>query len=106
MTVRHSELAQRVSAALQDDSRTRDAAIDVVDESGIVTLTGSVASEDIREAAEEVTQQQEDVVEVINDLQIEEDDEEGTILVVAPPASDIHGTLVSPGSSAHPPKLQ
>jgi osmotically-inducible protein OsmY len=71
-----------------------------VDENGVVTLNGSVASQDIREAAEEITQQQEGVAEVINELQIEEDDQEGTILVAAPPASDIHGTLVSPGSGA------
>jgi osmotically-inducible protein OsmY len=99
-------LAQRVAAALQDDPRTRDAAIDVVDENGIVTLTGSVATEDVREAAEEIAQQEEDVVEVINELRIEEDDDEGNIIVVAPPASDIHGALVSPRSDAQPLKFQ
>ena len=51
MTIRHSELAQRVSAALQEDPRTCDAAFDVVGESGIITLTGSVASDDIHQAA-------------------------------------------------------
>ena len=100
MTVRHSELAQRITAALQDDPRMRDAAIDVGDESGIVTLTGSVPTEDMREAAEEIAQQEEGVVEVINELRIEEDDDEAGIIVVAPPASDIHGTLVSPKSDA------
>lgn len=95
MTIRHSNLVQHVGAALQNDSRTRDAAIDVVDESGIVTLTGSVPSDDVRQAAETIAQQQEGVIQVINELQLGEDDREGEILVAAPPAHDIHGVLPS-----------
>ena len=92
MTIRYSELAQRVSAALQDDPRTQDAAIDVVDESGMITLTGSVDSDDIHGAAEEITRQQEGVVEVVNELQVEE--KEGEIPVISPPAHEIHGAVV------------
>jgi osmotically-inducible protein OsmY len=94
VTIRHSELAQRVSAALQDDPRTQDAAIDVVDESGIITLTGSVASDDIHQAAEEIARQQEGAVQVINELQIEAEDQDGKIAVVVPPAHEIQGTVV------------
>jgi osmotically-inducible protein OsmY len=94
MTIRHSELTQRVSAALQEDPRTRDAAIDVADENSIITLTGSVASDDVRQVAEEIVQQQKGVIEVINELQVESEDEEGVIAVVAPAAHEIHGTVV------------
>ena len=94
MSIRHSKLAQRVSAALQDDPRTRDAAIDVVDENGVVTLTGSVASDDVHQGAEEITRQQEGVVQVINELEIEAEDPDGKIAVVAPPGRDKLGAVV------------
>ena len=92
MTIRHSELAQQVSAALQDDPRTQDAAIDVVDESGIITLTGTLTSDDVSQAAEEITRQQEGVLEVVNELQVEA--KEGEIPVISPPAHEIHGVVV------------
>jgi osmotically-inducible protein OsmY len=95
MAVRHSRIAKRVSVALQDDPRTRDAAIDVAGQSGLVTLAGSVTSDDVRQAAEEISRHQEGVVQVINDLQIEAGDEGSQVLVVAPPLHDSHGTLVS-----------
>ena len=94
MTIRYSALAQRVSAALQEDPRTCDAAIDVVSESGIITLTGSVASDDIHQAAEEISRQQEGVVQVINELEIKAEDQDGRIAVPSPPAQEIHGTVV------------
>jgi len=94
VTAGHLELAHRVSIALKNDPRTRDAAIDVVDEGGTVTLTGTVTSEGIRQAAEEITQQQEGVVQVINELQVDEDDQEGETIVSAPPAHEVHRTFV------------
>ena len=94
MTAGHLELAHRVSIALKNDPRTRDAAVDVVDEGGTVTLTGTVASEEVRRAAEEITQQREGVVQVINELQVDEDDQEGETIVSAPPAHEVHRTFV------------
>ena len=97
MTVRQSELVQRASAALQNDPRTSDAAIDVVDENGVVTLTGTVASDDGRQVAEEITHRQEGVIQVINELEIETDDQEAKIVILAPPAHDLHGAVVGAG---------
>jgi osmotically-inducible protein OsmY len=85
---------QRVRTALQGDSRTRDAAIDVVDEGGTVTLTGTVLSDGVQHAAEEIAQKQKGVIQVINQVQVEPDDEKGAILISAPPAHDVHGTFV------------
>lgn len=92
MTIRHSELAHRVSAALQDDPRTEDAAIDVIDESGVITLTGTPTSDDVYQAAEEITRQLEGVIEVVNELQVAA--KEGDIPVISPPAHEIHGAVV------------
>jgi osmotically-inducible protein OsmY len=85
-----SDLVQRVRAALEDDSRTQDAALDIVDESGVLTLTGTVASDDVRQAAEEIAHQQEGVLQVVNQLRIAEGDPEANLPPVAPPAHDIH----------------
>jgi hypothetical protein len=90
MAVGHSELAQQVRAVLQEDSRTRDAAVDVVDEGGTVTLTGTVDTDDTRQVVEEIIEQQEGVIQVINELRIESDNREREKPVVAPPAHDIH----------------
>jgi hypothetical protein len=91
---RHSELLRRTSTCLQDDPRTRDAGIDVVEEGGTVTLTGTVTSEEVRRAAEEIAQQQEGVLQVINELQVEAEDQEGETIVPAPPAHEVHRTFV------------
>ena len=64
-------LAQRVQDALAEDPRTEDLILDVVDENGIVTLTGTVPSHDARKAAEKIARQQEGVIEVVNDLVVE-----------------------------------
>ncbi len=84
MTVRHSGLVQRVGSALQEEPVTRDAAVDVVDENGTITLTGLVASDDALQAAKEVAQQQEGVIQVINELRVEEGDQKGEKPAVVP----------------------
>lgn len=61
-------LSERVTQALLNDDRTRDAIIDVTIEGGKVTLSGSVASEETRQAAEEITREQNGVVLVIDEL--------------------------------------
>jgi hyperosmotically inducible protein len=80
MTLKQADVAKRVQDALAQDPRTEDLILDVVDENGIVTLTGTVPSHDARDAAEEVARQQEGVLEVINDLKV--DDSEGGFAVV------------------------
>ena len=69
------QLAKQVMAALSEDPRTSDATIDVVDNNGIVTLVGTVNSEEVRQAAKEVAGKQEGVIEVIDDLQLEREEE-------------------------------
>lgn len=47
--------------------------VSVASERGVVTLNGKVDGEAVRQAAEEVAEAQEGVVEVIDDLAVEED---------------------------------
>ena len=75
------EQARRVQEALSEDPRTENLTIEVVDENGIVTLTGTVPDQEARDAAEEITNQQDGVVQVINDLEV--DSSEGDFAVVA-----------------------
>jgi hypothetical protein len=90
MNARLSRSVQRVRSALQGDSRTQDAAVDVVNEGGTLTLTGTVATKDIRQVAEEIAQQQEGVIQVINELRIDSGGKESEKPVVATPAPDVH----------------
>jgi osmotically-inducible protein OsmY len=71
MTQSTVDPGQQVTDALLDDPRTTDATIDVTNDRGIITLTGTVDSIEIRKAAEEVARRQEGVVTVINDLKVE-----------------------------------
>ena len=94
MTVRLSRSVQRVRSALQGDSRTQDAAVDVVNEGGTLTLTGTVATEDIRQVAEEIAQQQEGVIQVINELEVEKSDRQGEESTVVPLAHEANHSLM------------
>lgn len=68
----HTDLAiaERVSIALGQDSRTRAAEIEVTSVLGVVTLTGQVRNAAIRDAAREIAGQQEGVVAVTDELEI------------------------------------
>jgi osmotically-inducible protein OsmY len=66
-----SSVKEQVTEALVDDPRTTDAPIEVIDDQGVVTLDGAVASDEIREAAEQIARQQQGVINVINDLEVE-----------------------------------
>jgi len=61
---------QRVEEALVQDSRTRDESVDVISKQGIITLSGIVRSEKVRQAAEEIARRQPGVVKVINSLTV------------------------------------
>lgn len=67
-----SEVTKRVNAALLADERTADYSIEAVDENGVVTITGTVPSAEVQEAAESITAEQEGVVEVINRIEVGE----------------------------------
>jgi hypothetical protein len=67
-----SDLAERINSALESDARTSDAAISVVDDDGVITLTGEVEALETREAAEAVVRSFDGVVEVVNDIEVED----------------------------------
>ncbi len=77
-------LTQEVEKALERDERTADAAIQVTNEQGVITLRGYVESEEVRDAAGAIVEDVPDVVEVINDLSIQEEDDENAPFVVPP----------------------
>ena len=94
MTIRHSKLVQRVITALQNDPRSGSAAIDVVDENGTITLTGTVVGNNVRQAAEDVAQRQEGVIQVINELEVEKSDRQGEESTVVPLAHGANHSLL------------
>ncbi len=63
-------ISDRVSKALLQDNRTNDSVIDVSNEGSKITLSGSVDSEELRQAAEEIARSQSGVVLVINELRV------------------------------------
>jgi osmotically-inducible protein OsmY len=70
MITTQAGVKERISGALLEDPRTRDSAIEVIDDRGIVTLGGSVASQEVRQAAAVIARQQPGVISVINTLHI------------------------------------
>ena len=70
MVMPTTSTADRVMEALQNDPRTKGAIIDVAASGGIVTLSGKVKSQQVREAAEEIARGQSDVLSVVNELKV------------------------------------
>lgn len=77
------KIQERVTRALNEDERTQDYGIEVISESGMVTLKGEVDSAEARQAAEEIAAEQEGVIEVINSLEFREEkrNPEGNIIL-------------------------
>jgi osmotically-inducible protein OsmY len=69
-----SDLSKQIAKKLADDERTMDSAIEVMDDGGVITLSGTAASEEARTAAENIAGEQEGVVSVISDMQLESQD--------------------------------
>lgn len=76
MAVGMSPVAERVTEALANDPQTAQYAIEVIDENGLITLRGTVASEEDLIRAEEIARAQTGVLDVINELEVEEPGEE------------------------------
>jgi osmotically-inducible protein OsmY len=70
MIMENPDVQQRVAAALEEDERTADYAIEVIDENGLVTLKGQVGSAEDKRAAEEIAEAQEGVIGVTNALTV------------------------------------
>lgn len=71
MTQSPADPRQAVENALLEDPRTTEAILDVANNRGVITLTGAVDSEEIRQAAEEIARQQQGVLTVVNELKVE-----------------------------------
>lgn len=71
MSMKKSKLAVSIEKALQKDSRTQDSGIEVIDDSGVITLKGFASDDAARDAASEIVQQHEGVISVINDLELD-----------------------------------
>ena len=71
MTQSPDDPGQRVANALLEDPRTEEEIIDVTNDRGIITLTGSVHSEETRQAAEEIARDDQGVISVVNALKVE-----------------------------------
>lgn len=73
----HSELHLKVLEAILDHPRTRDHAIDVLEQNGVITLKGHVPSREVSEIAEKVASDVYGVRGVINELEISAVNETG-----------------------------
>lgn len=64
-----NNLRERVQKALADDPRTRDAAIEILNENGVIRLAGIVPHPKIGDAAESIAKNIDGVVSVVNEIQ-------------------------------------
>jgi len=65
-----ADLQTRVQRALMDDSRTKDYAVDVLDNNGVIILRGMVPSREASTAVEMVAREVDGVVSVINETDV------------------------------------
>ena len=65
-----TDLQTRVQRALMDDSRTKDYAVDVLDNNGVIILRGMVPSREASTAVEMVAREVDGVVSVINETDV------------------------------------
>jgi osmotically-inducible protein OsmY len=65
-----TDLQLAAQKAILDDPRTKEHGIEVLDDNGIITLKGSVPSQEVSEAAEEAVERVFGVTGVINTLEI------------------------------------
>lgn len=80
------DLRERVQKALAEDPRTREVAIEVLNENGVITLGGIVPHPNINEAAESIVKDIDGVVSVVNEIQVRKDGEDDN-------PYDVSGTL-------------
>lgn len=65
-----TERQQQIQRALAQDERTQDYPFEIIDESGLITIKGEVPSREARQAAVEIAENQEGVVEVVDDIHL------------------------------------
>lgn len=68
-------LREKVQAALEDDPRTADATINILNENGVIRLSGMVSKPETSQAAESIAENVEGVASVVNEIQVRKDDD-------------------------------
>ena len=74
-----TDLQLKAQKAILDDPRTREQGIEVLDDNGVVALEGYVTSREVKEAAKSILSEVSGVVSVINQLEIQVEEPEGTL---------------------------
>lgn len=80
-----TERAIRVIQALADDPRTEDVAVSAIDNNSVIMLSGTAPSQEAKQAAIEIAEEQEGVNSVIPDIRVEDED-----------ATDVEGITTAP----------
>jgi len=70
MLSQKSDLAVWIETALADNERTSDSQIEVLDDNGVITLTGVAANNEARMVAAEIAQSAPGVLSLTNDLEV------------------------------------
>jgi osmotically-inducible protein OsmY len=70
MNETRTDLQTRVQRALMDDSRTKEYAVEVLDNNGVIILRGAVPSREASTAVEMVAREVDGVVSVINETDV------------------------------------
>jgi len=78
-----SDLAIALSEILERDKRTADSQIEVIDQNGVITLSGIALSNEARAAAAEIAIKHPSVLSIINEV-IVDPDATAEVNVVAP----------------------
>jgi len=65
-----ADLQTRVQRALMDDSRTKEYAVEVLDNNGVIVLRGAVPSREASTAVEMVAREVNGVISVINETDV------------------------------------
>lgn len=65
-----SDLRNHVQAAFAQDDDLQDYGIEIIDSNGVITLTGTVPTQEARERAEAVARQVDGVTSVINEIDV------------------------------------
>ena len=74
-----ADLQLKAQKAILDDPRTREQGIEVLDDNGVVALEGYVTSREVKETAKSILSEVSGVVSVINRLEIQVEEPEGTL---------------------------
>ncbi|HET9590050.1 MAG TPA: BON domain-containing protein [Anaerolineales bacterium] len=64
------DLSTRIQNALMNDPRTKEYGVEVFDNNGVITLTGTAPSIDARDAIEAVVRDVEGVTSVVNEIDV------------------------------------